>query len=304
MVLDRSTRWLVVLGALLVLALPTAAAQAKPMAHAAGGGAVPIDPPIVAVPMQRTDRALNNAADAINAGKGADAVGPITAARRYLIRSYTGAKWLIVNAPPAPAAADFRITASTYVKQAKQVVRDSRRPSKRKSSWIKARKSGTVVTGPTFADTPTAVFDVFTNQFNAANAAVGMVPDTTGKLATRVTTAYNTAIILRNRLVKYIYTVAPPAPAAAAEARVHAKASGTPAPAPGAPGTAPAAGSFDAVMPGVAVLIDAELQQLQATAADASVPAASQDGLKKAIDSDNKIKALVNQYWPPAPAAG
>jgi hypothetical protein len=48
------------------------------------------------------------------------------------------------------------------------------------------------------------------------------------------------------------------------------------------------------------VLLGDELQQLQAMAADTSVPADSKAILTSAIAADQQIVNLVNQYWPPA----
>jgi hypothetical protein len=291
MVLQKSTRWLA-LTAGLALAVPAAAAQANtagPVAHAAGSGAAAVDPPIVGVPIARTQNALANAADAIDAGNGAQAVGPLTASRRYLLRSYSGAKYLIANAPP-PVAEAGSANPRKFIRLARSFVRAARRGDQ--SGWIKAHASGAEGgAGPAFADAPTAVFDVFTSQFNAATAAVGMAPDVKGELLAKVKTTLNTAIVLRNRLVKVVHAAAPPAPAA--DGRVHARASGA----------APAAGSaFDAVMPGLTVLLDAELQQMQAAAQDSSVPSDSKAILTGAITADKQIEALVNQWWPPAPA--
>jgi hypothetical protein len=257
--------------------VPTAAAQA-------GGGAPPVDPPIVGVPIVRTQIALGNAADAIDAGNGAQAVGPLRASRRYLIRSYKGAKYLIANAPPPPAT-DGSANPRLFRRLARRIVRASRTGAS--SGWIRARSSGAEGTGPAFADGPTAVFDVFASQFSAATAAVGMAPDVSGTLLTRVQTTLNTAVVLRNRLVKIIHAAEPPAPPVE-DGRVHARASG-----------APVAATFGSVMPGLTVLLDAELQQMKATQEDTSVPAASRAALSKAIAADTQIEALVNQWWPP-----
>jgi hypothetical protein len=271
----RSTR-VMALAAGLALALPAAAAQA-------GSGAPSVDPPIVGVPIARTQVALGNAADAIDAGNGAQAVGPLTASRRYLIRSYKGAKYLIANAPPPPAEEGSAKPSLRFGRIARRVVRASRRGDAR--GWIRAQSSGAEGGGPAFADAPTAVFDVFTSQFNAATAAVGMVPDVKGNLLNRVQTTLNTAVVLRNRLVKVVHTLAPPPPAG--DGRVHAHASDAPA------------DPYGAMMPGLNVLIDAELQQMQVTAQDSTVPAASRAALNKAIAADQQIENLVNQYWPP-----
>jgi hypothetical protein len=282
------TTALLSLAASLALALPAAAAEARPapaVAHVAGSDAPAIDPPIVGVPMTRTANALANAADAIDSGNGAQAVGPLTASRRYLLRSYAGAKYLIANAPPPPAEAGSA-NPQKFRRLARSFIRASHRGDQH--GWIKAHASDDGPVGPAFADPPTAVFDVFTSQFNAATAAVGMAPDTKGDLLAKVKTTLNSAIVLRNRLVKVIHTAAPPAPAEAGSVHAHASQA--------------VAGEFDAVMPGLTVLLDAELQQMQAAAADASVPSDAKAILTSAIAADKQIENLVNQDWPPAPA--
>jgi hypothetical protein len=287
MVVPRTTRWLALVAGL-AFAVPAAAAQAStagPVAHAAGGDAPALDPAIVGVPIQRTAAALSNAADAIDAGDGAGAVGPLTASRRYLLRSYSGAKYLIAHPPPAPAG-DGSANRQKFRKLARSFIRASRHG--RQGAWIKAHASGGAPAGPAFADGVTAVFDVFTSQYNAATAAIGMAPDTKGDLLSKVKTTLNTAIVLRNRLVKVVHAAAPPAPAEDGQVKAHASQEGVP--------------TFDVVMPGLTVLLDDELQQMQAAAADASVPSDSKAILTSAIAADKQVESLVNQYWPPAPA--
>ena len=287
----RTNIRLLAVAAGLTLALsPAAGASTRPGAHAAGGGAAPLDPPIVGVPIARTAKALDKAADAIDVGKGATAAGPLRASRRYLIRSYRGARYLIANAPPPPPAESGSASARTFRRLARRAIRAARSARAGNDGWISARISGDGGAGPSFADGPTAVFDVFISQFNAATAAVGMVPDVKGNLLARVKTTLNTAIILRNRLVKVIHAASPPAPPAS-DGRVHAQASG-----------APVAATFDAVMPGLIVLLDAEQQQMRATAQDTSVPSASRAALTTAIAADQKIEDRVNLWWPPLPA--
>jgi hypothetical protein len=286
MVLHRSTL-LVTLMAVLAVAVSAATAQASTPANAAGGDAAPLNPSIVGVPILRTDTALGNAADAIDSGNGAAAVGPLKASRRNLLRSYRGAKFLIAHMPP-PDAEEARVSSRRFVRLAKRFIRASRRGSG--SVWIRAQASDDVA-GPVFADTPTAVFNVFTSQYQAATAAAGMAPDTKGNLLNRVKTSLNTAIILRNRLVKIVAAAAPPAPPE--DARVHAHAS-----------QEEGVTTFDMVMPGVAVLLGDELQQLQSLAEDTSVPAASRAALNDAIAADNVITTRVNALWPPATEEG
>src|SRR5918992_1212294 len=154
MVLQRTTRWLI-LAVGVALLIATATAEAKPIAKAAGGDAPPLNPSIVGVPIQRTDNAISNAADAVDAGNGAQAVGPLRASRRYLIRSYNGAKYLIANMPP-PAAEEAKVSGRKFVRLARRAISASRHGSS--GGWIRAQASGDGA-GPVFADVPTAVFN-------------------------------------------------------------------------------------------------------------------------------------------------
>jgi hypothetical protein len=293
MVSQRTLRVLA-LAAGVGVALPAAAAQAKPAspaAHAAGGavGATP-DPPIVGIPITRTDSALGNAADAIDAGNAAQAVAPLTAASKYLTRSYRGARYLINTAPATPPAAAGRVRARTYVRLARGAVSASRSGTTGNSAWIRAHKSGGAPAGPAFADAPTSVFDVFTSQFNAATASAGMLPDATGAALTGVTGTITAAQTLRSRLVRFIHTKEPtPPPAAAGRVRAHKS------------GGAVVGTSFGAVMPGLTVLLDAEMQQMQLAARDRSLPTASRATLTRSIAADRRLEGQVNTWWPPAP---
>jgi hypothetical protein len=290
MVVRRTTRWLA-LTAGLALALPAAAAQASsagPVAHAAGGDAAPLNPSIVGVPIQRTEESLSHAADAIDAVNGAEAASALTASRRYLLRSYSGAKYLIAHPPAPPAEADSA-SAKRFVTLARRAIRASHRRTAGQGGWITARASQDDAPGPVFADGPTAVFNVLTSQYSAATAAVGMAPDTKGQLLAKVKTTLNTAIVLRNRLVKVVHAAAPPAPAEADSVKARAS-------------QEEGAVTFDLVMPGLVALIDDELQQMQSAAADSAVPSDAKAILTSAIAADQQIETLVNTYWPPAGA--
>jgi hypothetical protein len=274
----------------LALILPTAAAHAAaagPTAHAAGGDVPPLNPAIVDVPIQRTDSALGDAASAIDAGDGAGAASALTATRRHLLRSYSGADFIIAH-PPAVPAEDASANPKRFVRLAKRYVRAAHRG--KTGRWITARTAQDDVVGPTFADAPTSIFNVLTSQYSAATKAVGLAPDTTGQLLAKVQTTLNTAIILRNRLVKDVHAATPPAPPAedaSAGAPAHASQDEE------------AVGLYDAVMPGLTVLIDDEIQQMQALQQDASVSAEAKAIVANAILADQQIENLVNQYWPP-----
>jgi hypothetical protein len=293
---SRRTTLPLALAACLAVALPAGAAQAQsgaPVAHSAGGDAPALTPSVVAVPLARADKAINNAADAVDAGNGAQAVGPLRASRRYMIRAYRGAKFLIAQTPPVPPAEEgSAASAARFVRLARRAVRASHRGRTATGSWIRARAGQ--FAPPAFADTPTAVFSVFQGQYDVATAAVGMLPDVQGALLTRVKTSLYTAIVLRNRLVKVIAAAAPPAPAEEGSAS-H----------PGAQAAQDEdATTFDVVMPALTLLLDDEMQQMTATQQDTTVPAASSAVLANALAADQQIEAQVNLIWPPVPPEG
>ena len=266
----------------LAIAIPagTAAAEpAEPVAHAAGGDAPPLNPSIVGVPIMRTQAALDNAADAVDEGQGATAAGPLRASRKYLIRSYQGAKYLIANMPP-PEAEEARVSARKFRRLAHKFIRASRGNASSAGGWIRAQASGDAA-GPVFADAPTAVFNVLMSQYSAATTAVGMLPDTTGNLLNRVKTTLNTAIILRNRLVQIVAAAAPPVADEAQAAQDDVT-------------------TFDMVMPGLAILLGDEIQQMQAATQDTTIPAAPRTALSAALAADQQILTRVNTLWPPA----
>jgi hypothetical protein len=272
----------------LPLALAASVALALPAAANAGGDAPPLSPSVVGIPIERTQVALDNAANAIDEGKGATAAGPLRASRRYMIRSYKGAKYLIAN-QPAPPVEEARVSQRKFVRMARRFIRISRhRGASASRRWIGAQASQDDAAGPVFADAATAVFSVFTSQYTAATASVGMLPDVKGNLLSRVQTSLNTAIVLRNRLVKIVAAAAPPAPPE--DARAKAKASQEEG----------EVTTFDIVMPGVSVLLDDEMQQMRATSQDTSVPAASKNVLTNALAADQQIQTSVNTIWPPA----
>ena len=272
----------------LSLGLTVGALLALPAAQAvAGSDGTVLDPALTGVPITRTEKALTTAADSVDKGDGATAGKQLTSARKYLIRSYNGAKYLI-SIPPPPAEAGRAVSASTsnyYVRLAKRLVKARRKGDTARTRLILAQASDGP-SGPAITDNPTAVFNVLMSEYSAATAAVGMYPDTTGSLQSKDALVFNTAIILRNRIVKLVNAAEPPAPA---EGRVLARAADGPP-------------MYADVMPGLVVLLDDEMQMMKQTIGD--VPAASQPALQKAIAANQKIEDLVNATWPPAAAEG
>lgn len=283
----RRTPLMLALTACLALGIPTGAAQAQPadapLARAAGDGPPALSPVIVGVPLARAEAALGQAADAVDAGNGAGAVAPLTSARRHLIRAQDGAKYLIANMPvvvPEDRSA-ARTQQRKFIRLAHRTVRAQRAA---RHGWIEARAAGDPV-GPAIADTPTAVFAVFTTQYDVATTAAGLLPDVQGDLLARVQKTLDTAVILRNRLVQIVHTAAPPVPP---EDRRLARIAQD-----------DAVTTFDMVMPGLAVLLGDEIQQLTVLGQDPTIPAASAAALTGALAADQQILTMVNTFWPP-----
>ncbi len=249
--------------------------SSAPRAQTAGGDVPPLTPAILNVPIIRTDKALERAALQIEQGNDVRAGRSLAAVRRYLTRSSNGSRYLIDN--PPPVAEEARATAGRLTRLAHRAVRNAKRHAD--GGWIRARASGDVV-GPTFADTPTAVFSVLTSQYSAVTQTVDMLNDATAAGLNDVTTTLDRALTLRDRLVQFIHTNAPPPDAEEAQEE-------------GVP-------TFDVVMPGLVVLIDDELQQLRAETGDASLPAAAQAAIRDAIRTDRQIENDINTFWPPA----
>ena len=271
----------------LAIGVPAGTAVAQPggrIAQAAGGDAPPLNPAVIGAPLDRLQNALGAAGDAIDGGQGADAARPLRASRRYLIRAYNGAKFLIAS-QAAPPAEEAHVGAPSFRKLARRVVRVRRTSARSGGGWIRARASQDA-TGPVFADAPTAVFNVFTSQYQAATTAIGLMPDTTGNLLKRVQATARTAIVLRNRLVKQVAAASPPAPTEDAQAAQEAEEPVT----------------FDVVMPGVSVFLDDEIKQLNAMQQDASVPADVKAGLGDLLAADQQVQTRVNTLWPPVAA--
>jgi hypothetical protein len=55
-------------------------------------------------------------------------------------------------------------------------------------------------------------------------------------------------------------------------------------------------------MPGLSILLADEIQQMQSTQQDTTVPAASSAVLTNAVAADKQIQAQVDLLWPPVPA--
>jgi hypothetical protein len=242
-----------------------------PKAHASGGDVSSFTyPSVVAARIVRTERALQRANKQIESGDAAGqaaAVISLKVVRRQMSSAWRGAKYVIKNAPPPPAAADGT-------------------PAPGGPSII-----GTPPGAVTYATPPDTGFRVLTLQHDVATSVAQLIDGAHGTGLNALSTTLNFALDRRDQAIKDILALSPPAPPAAADG-VRAHASG-----------GLIVSSFDTVMPNVVPQIDDELQAIAATQSDATdLTAGGKRLLTAAAAQATKTQAFVNTTWPPLPA--
>lgn len=170
---------------------PATPAAAGPIARAAGSDAgPPVYPSIVNVRLLRTQSLLADATSSLDSGDSANAIKDLTAARSNMRKAWTGAKYVIDNAPP-PVAGDGR-----------------------------ARASGAPVGGGSnYADQFATAMGVLSLQHNVAVTAMGMVDNASAELLAGVSKTVFAALNARDASVEYIHSIDKPPPAGDGRAR-------------------------------------------------------------------------------------
>jgi hypothetical protein len=180
-------------------AVPQAAAPAAPIASAAGGDAgPPVYPSLVNVRLLRTQQLLQDATSAQESGDSVTAVKALTAARSDLAKAWTGAKYIIDNAPP-PVAGDGAF----------------------------GHSSGGAIPGASpYADQYKTTAAVLTLQHTVAVTAMGMLDTAAEPLLTTVSKSLFAALNARDVAIAYMKKKDPPP--VAGSGSVRAGASGAP----------------------------------------------------------------------------
>jgi hypothetical protein len=248
---------------------PAAAQTPAPTAHAAGGAPTVVTyPSVVQVRVDRTERALRRASKQIENGSPvATVASTLKVVRRQMSSAWRGAKYVVKNAPPPPAA-------------------DAR---------VHAHVSGAPLIAPTgtYASPADTGFYVLALQDEVVAATVQLIDGAHGTGLDAISKTLNFALDRRDSAIKDILVLAPPAPPAASDARVHAHAAGTPA----------GGSTFDALMPTYVPVLDDELQTIQATTTDATdLTVGGKRLLTAATAQVTKTRDFVNTTWPPLPA--
>jgi hypothetical protein len=179
-------------------AVPQAAVPAAPIASAAGGDAgPPVYPSLVNVRLLQTQQLLQDATSAQVKGDTAAAVNALTAARSSLAKAWTGAKYIIDNAPP-PVAGDGAF----------------------------GHVSGAPVGASPYADQYKTTAAVLTLQHTVAATAMGMLDAASEPLLTAVSKSLFAALNARDVAIAYMKKKDPPP--VAGSGNVRAGASGAP----------------------------------------------------------------------------
>jgi hypothetical protein len=183
-----------VLGPLaLLLGLITAAPAA-----AGGDAGPPLYPSVVNVRLVRTEAALDRAVEFVDTAQTDKALAQLSIARVQLRKAWTGAKYIIDNAPP-PVAGDGAV----------------------------GRASGAPVGGSPYADQYATAFAVISLQHEVAATSAGLIDVASGTLLSSLSTTIFAALNGRDAAIAYIHSKDTPPPPVAGDGAV-GRASGAP----------------------------------------------------------------------------
>jgi hypothetical protein len=240
-------------------AIPQAAAQAAPIASAAGGDVgPPVYPSLVNVRLVQTQQLLEDATSAQDNGDAAGAVKALTAARSELAKAWAGTKYVIDHAPP-PVAGDDAV----------------------------ARSSGAAPAGASpYADQYVTTGGVLSLQHTVAVTAMGMLENASEPLLTAVSKSLFAALNARDVAIAYMKKKDPPP--VAGDGRVHAGASG-----------APIAAGWSTIGQAVLPDLDDEQQMVEGIRATVKLSPGRTRVLNAVELQDGKSGKTINQYWPP-----
>jgi hypothetical protein len=259
------------------LGLPASAHAADPKPRAAGGDVVELTyPSVVMTRVKRAERAMDRAATRFEDEEPERAARPLKIVRRQMAAAWRGAKYKIRTAPPPPATED------------------------------RMRPRGDGPTGPIYASPADTGFRVLTLQHDVAADVAQLLGDVPEASLGDVGATLQFALDRRDRALKDIVALAPPAPSGddeegADEARAHAS------------GDGPTVTTFEMVMPNVVPQLDDELDAIAELTTETIDPGDSEDdapielgaGARTVLDAAQaqieQTKAVVNKQWPPIP---
>jgi hypothetical protein len=277
----RALGRLAVAAGLLAAALPAPALAAKGHvhAHAAGGEETVLAyPSIVNTRLVRAQAALERAAKHSDEAQPAKAIIDLTAARENLSKAWSGAKYVIQHAPPAPPAEEASaIHRGAFMKSGRLRIY---KPTHHRKGLRVVHKAA-VATPATIYDTAFAVLSL---QHYAATTTVGLIDGSfaTNLLAVRSTLARS--LNERDAAIAFIHSVdvTPPAEEEGEEGEEEEV-------------------GWAVTMPNAITQLEDEIQQAEGTLAESNLTGMQTSILKGAEYRDLKTDRTLNTFWPPKP---
>jgi hypothetical protein len=257
-----------------------AAGPGAPHAHAAGGEATVLAyPSIVNTRLVRAQAALDRAAKHSDESQPEKAIIDLTAARNNLSKAWSGAKYVIQHAPPAPPAEEASaIHRSAFMKSGRLRIYKKKPRSKRPHLVHKAE--GAVA--PTPATPFDSAFAVLSLEHYAATTTVGLIDDSTGTSLLAVRSTLARSLNERDAAIAFIHSIDVTPPGTEEE---------------GEEGAA----SWSTTMPNAIPQLNDEILQVEGTLAEPNLTGMQTSIVQGANYRDLKTDRTLNTYWPPPP---
>jgi hypothetical protein len=257
-------------------------------AMAGGGATTPLTyPSLVGERLDRVQSALDRAATSADEHQPDAAAATLMRARANLRKAWSGARWVIDNAPPPVTPPDDAFAPRQPRFHPGAFTRSGR--LRLRASEHRVRRAGGAPVGGVASIYDTA-FAVLSLQHRMATLATGLLDTAHGTFTASLNTSLFTALDGRDQAIAYIHSIDTPVPPPVDD-RVVAIAAGAPI----------ATSGWAGVMPNLIGVLDDEQQQVTGTIAIGGVTEKVRHILQDALAQDTAAENAVNQFWPPLP---
>jgi hypothetical protein len=263
-----------------------AMATTSPAARAAGGGAAAplIYPSLVGERLDRVQAALDRATASADEHQPDAAAATLMRARANLRKAWSGARWVIDNAPPPVTPPDDAVARRSRFHPG-AFTRSGRLRLRVRS----VRMAGAPPAGGGVASIYDTAYAVLSLQHRMATLATGLLDTAHGTFTGSLNTSLFTALDGRDQAIAYLHSIDTPAPPPPDD--LVAEAAGAPV----------ATSGWAGVMPNLIGLLDDEQQQITGTIAIGGVSEKVRHILQDALAQDTAAENAVNRFWPPLP---
>jgi hypothetical protein len=247
-------------------------------AHAAGGEeTVLVYPSLVNARLVRAQAALERAAKHSDEEEPTKAIIDLAAGRENLSKAWSGAKYVIEHAPPAPPAEEASaIHRSAFMKSGRLRIY---KPAHHKKGLRVVHKASVPVKATPFD----SGFAVLSLEHYAATTTVGLIDNSLGTNLLAVRSTLARSLNERDAAIAFIHTIPPPTEEQAEEAEEEET------------------GTWATTMPNAIPQLEDEIQQVAGTLAEPNLTAQQTSILKGGEYRDLKTDRTLNSFWPPVP---